>query len=250
MKFLLLIHLYLILNGFSCIAQTENPAEVSAQFLEAIKDGKPLDTYIDQLAKYNVAYLEQYLDNDDKRLAFWINVYNGFIQHILSASPEQYEDRNAFFKKPMIDIAGRTMSFASIEHGIIRHSQYELFLGYLTKLFPPDYEKRLRVKERDSRIHFALNCGAKSCPPVKVYRHETLQRQLTESTISYLGETTIYHPEADHAEVVALFSWFRGDFGGGEGIRDMLVQYNAVNTRPEKVTTLYYDWTLDLDNWR
>jgi hypothetical protein len=233
-----------------CYSQTNEYVRLSADLLEATRAGTDTKALQAQLSDLSIDQLQAELDTDAKKFAFWVNIYNAYIQIILSEKPELYEDRRTFFKEPYIDMAGRTMAFADIEHGIIRRSALELFLGYLTNPFAPSWQKDLRVKERDYRIHFALNCGAKSCPPVTVYLDDKLDEQFDYMTKTYLAETTEYIADQDLAKVVSLFSWFRGDFGGGDGIRDILVQYEATPQRPSKVETTAYDWTLDLDNWR
>ena len=35
-----------------------------------------------------------------------------------------------------------------------------------------DPRLKVALKVLDPRIHFALNCGAKSCPPIRVYTEE------------------------------------------------------------------------------
>lgn len=242
---ILLVHLPLLLNS-----QTNDFVRLSADLLETTRAKESTEELQKKLSSFTLQALADGLQSDDEKLAFWINIYNAYIQIILTEEPESYEDRRSFFKKPYIDMAGRTLSFADIEHGIIRRSAMELFLGYLTNPFAPGWEKDLRVKKRDYRIHFALNCGAKSCPPVAVYLDDQLDDQLDYMTKTYLGETTDYVEGKDLAKVVALFSWFRGDFGGGSGIRDILVTYEATPVRPDKVETKSYDWTLELDNWR
>lgn len=41
------------------------------------------------------------------------------------------------------------------------------------------------VKDMDKRIHFALNCGAKSCPPIKVYTPDTLEEGLQSAATAF-----------------------------------------------------------------
>ena len=41
------------------------------------------------------------------------------------------------------------------------------------------------VTPMDPRIHFALVCGAKSCPPIKVYTPTTLQEGLDSATSAF-----------------------------------------------------------------
>lgn len=247
MRILLLLFVIYTSNSYS---QTHKYVRMSADLLEATRAGRDTKPLQDELSSLTLDQLASELDTDAKKLAFWINIYNAYIVIILSEQPDLYEDRRNFFKEPFINMAGRTMAFADVEHGIIRRSALELFLGYLSNPFAPGWEKDLRVSERDFRIHFALNCGAKSCPPVTIYLDDRLDEQLDYMTKTYLAETTTYLADKDLAQVVSLFSWFRGDFGGGDGIRDILVEYGAAPTRPSKVETTEYDWTLDLDNWR
>lgn len=41
------------------------------------------------------------------------------------------------------------------------------------------------VQPMDPRIHFALVCGAKSCPPIKVYTADSLHEGLESATIAF-----------------------------------------------------------------
>jgi len=202
------------------------------------------------LAKTSLEVLEKGINTDHQKLAFWINIYNAYIQLILTDNPELYENRSAFFSMEQIPVAGRKLSFAKIEHGILRKSQWEWGLGYFRKWFPDKFEQVLRVKQRDYRIHFALNCGAQSCPPVAVYDPERLQEQLNTATRNYLGRTSEYHKQENEVEITALFKWFRGDFCGSSGIRNILTEYDIIpkGAKPE-LNYQKYDWTLDLDNF-
>ena len=42
------------------------------------------------------------------------------------------------------------------------------------------------VVELDPRIHFTLNCGATSCPPIRVYSAPNLDSQLNRAAASFL----------------------------------------------------------------
>jgi Protein of unknown function, DUF547 len=41
------------------------------------------------------------------------------------------------------------------------------------------------VQQLDPRIHFALVCGAKSCPPIKLYTPETLEEGLQSAAEAF-----------------------------------------------------------------
>ena len=54
-----------------------------------------------------------------------------------------------------------------------------------------DPRLKISLAHVDPRIHFALNCGAKSCPPIKTFSGDQVQDQLQVATSSFL-EVSIY----------------------------------------------------------
>lgn len=222
---------------------------LSEQFLTSIKNGKETNDLRAKLYAFSLEDLESGLKSDAQKLAFWVNIYNGYIQVILSEHPEKYDDRREFFKAEQIPIAGRLVSFAKIEHGIIRKSQWALGLGKFRKWFPNKFERKLRVDKRDYRIHFALNCGAKDCPPVAVYDSDRLDEQFNKGTEMYLKKSSEFNKEKNEVGVTSLFSWFRGDFGSKNGVKKILKGQDIIPSFDVDIAYKNYDWTLDLDNW-
>jgi len=223
---------------------------LSEEFLQRIKLGKDTKDIQNMLANTTLNQLENGLHTDAHKLSFWVNIYNAYIQVILSKNPELYENRNEFFNKAQIEIAGETISFAKIEHGIIRKSQWDLGLGYFRKWFPNKFERKLRVENQDYRVHFALNCGAKDCPPVTIYKAQSLNEQFNKGMASYLTKTSEYDKTKKEVAVTSLFSWFRGDFGSKSGVKKILKEVEIIPTTKE-IDLIYkdYDWTLDLNNF-
>lgn len=231
-------------------ADISNFNSFSESFLRCAKERKDTQRFEDQLANTTLESLEKGLQTDHQKLAFWINIYNAYIQVILSKNPELYEDRQAFFNEDRIIIAGEKVAFSKIEHGIIRKSQWPLGLGEIRKWFPNKFERRLRVSKRDYRIHFALNCGAKDCPSVAIYEADRLEEQLKKSTAMYLKKTTDYDASKKQVAITSLFSWFRGDFGSKNDVKKILKAQGLIpTTKNVDITYENYDWTLDLDNW-
>lgn len=258
MKLKITIYFVLMLSIFF-YAYGQNPSSdtnqkpdymaASIALLEALKnnlDPLPARTILEAST---LKGLTQQLRTDAQRYAFWINVYNAYIQIHLKANPEYYEDRSAFFKKPLIKMAGVEMSFADIEHGIIRGGQFEYFLGYIRNPFVANYKKKLRPQKLDYRLHFALNCGAKSCPPVAIYKSATLDSQLDKSARLFLDKFSTYDEDKNEVLTTALFSWFRGDFNGKSGVKRILVAYDIVPSQEVDLRFDKYDWTLLLDNY-
>ncbi|GAA4196192.1 hypothetical protein GCM10022289_01530 [Pedobacter jeongneungensis] len=225
--------------------------KLSQNFLYAAKTGDSTAAYIDSLKNADKNRIAAQLSNDHKKLAFWLNLYNGFTQVLLNKDPDQYKTRGSFFSSKQIDVAGQQLSLDLIEHGILRHSKVKWAEGFLGKAFPSRFEKQFRVDKLDYRIHFALNCGAKSCPPIAFYDPEQLDKQLVVAVKTYLKGEVIYNKVQNTVEVPALMGWFRRDFGGKKGILEVLINYKIIpeGTKP-KIHFKKYDWSLYLNNYK
>ena len=261
LKFGFFIPVLFIILSFSCSSQQkivknadllDNNSFVmlSIEMMDAVKNKENLDGLKARYEKLDVDTLSKYLKTDNQKKAFWINTYNSFIQILLTNNPEYFENRGDFFGKPKIIIAHRKLSFDDIEHGIIRGSKIKLSLGLLRNPFVDDFEKKLRTKNEDGRVHFALNCGAKSCPLVATYDAKNFDSKIDQVAKSFLHKMSTYNEAENKVLTTPLFSWFRGDFNGKNGILKLLKQYEVI---PEKSTPKIeydnYDWTLSLGNY-
>ncbi|NJL75856.1 MAG: DUF547 domain-containing protein [Saprospiraceae bacterium] len=225
--------------------------DCATELVQTAQNGQSAKTIFEDLAKATLNDLKSELNSDDQKFAFWMNLYNGAVQHLLTENPNLFDDRSKFFSTPRLTIGGVLMSLDDIEHGMIRKSKVKLSLGLLGKWFVSNFEKSLRVNQINPRIHFALNCGAKSCPAVAIYDASRVQEQLDVAAQQYLAETTTYLLDQNKVQVTALMSWFRGDFGGLAGAKAMLKSYNLI---PEDANPSIefkdYDWTLELGNYK
>ena len=105
------------------------------------------------------------------------------------------------------------------------------------------------VDRLDWRIHFALNCGAQSCPPIAFYKVDQLDAQLDLATSSFLqSETSIDH-DRKTIHLSKLFRWFAADFGGKSGIRKILA--DRLDTTISGYQLIYkpYNWDEQLGNF-
>ena len=253
MKHLLLIYFVSFFNFIHAQPLPSNIdyIKVSQLFLYAVRTGDSSDQYILQLIKADMQKLHYQLPTDVKKKAFWLNIYNAFVQKLLTKNPGKYKNRNSFFSLKKIVIAGKQLSLDDIEHGVLRRSKIKWSLGYLNKFFQSDFEKKFRVAKLDNRIHFALNCGAKSCPPITYYDPEKIDMQLELATRNYLKSETVYDKTSDSIFLPKIMNWFRADFGGKNGIRKMLKKYQIINSDKEvKISFKKYDWTLFLNNYK
>jgi hypothetical protein len=226
---------------------TADPLELAREFLLAVRRGEDPDAHAAALDSLGDDGLAAALGDDDARLAFWTNVYNAAVQRALAADPDRYDSRRRFFGRPVVTVAGHPLSPNDIEHGILRGSMSSLGLGYLPRLRPDAFERRHRVETLDSRVHFALNCGAAACPPIAAYDADRVDEQLRLATESYLEATVEYDEAAGLARVPRLFLWYVGDFGGRSGTRAFLRDHGVVpGDASPRIRYQSYDWRLSL----
>lgn len=222
----------------------------SREYLLAARREEDTSAVRNYLAGVDPDSLPSLLPDDDHRLAFWVNVYNAAVQDRLREDESRYDSRRRFFGREQVTVAGHDLSLDDIEHGLLRRSQLSFGLGYLWNPAPGEFERANRVEKRDFRIHFALNCGAASCPPIAAYSVDDIDAELDLATESFVHATTDYDADDNVARVSRLFLWYRGDFGGKSGIVDLLRTREVVP--PGATPTLRYhdyDWSLALDNF-
>jgi len=106
---------------------------------------------------------------------------------------------------------GQVFSLDDIEHGILRGNRPHPSSSH-PQFSPTDDRRKLAVKQVDSRIHFALNCGAKSCPPISFYTVENLQRGLDLAAQNFLTNETSVDLETKTITISKLLLWYREDF--------------------------------------
>jgi hypothetical protein len=221
-----------------------NANEISESFLRDIKMGRPIDEWRQAIANISDAELTASLTHQNNRLAFWLNLYNAFFQDIMQQHPEWFKNKYKLFFGKHFKVANRAMSLDDIEHDMLRKSTLKWSLGYIRNPFPSQFEQSFQVFELDPRIHFALNCGAVSCPPIRFYTADNVPEQLEMATINYLVHDTVFDTNKNEYQVTKLMSWFRGDFGGINGIKSFLKQYEIIPNTDVKIAFKPYNWSM------
>ncbi len=245
----IIFFLFIITPFFTFSNKEKILLDLSYEFLTQLKEKENTDIIAKSYAKLNLEDLAKAIDTEAEKKAFWINTYNAFVQHFLTNDPTLFDDRGKFFGAKQINIAGIMMSFDDIEHGIIRSSRWKLSLGYLRDPFVPKFIRMLRTKNPDGRVHFALNCGAKSCPPIAIFHAEKIQEELDKISKQYLTSTTIINGK--QVTVTPLMSWFRADFGGKKGVKKDFLEHFGIIPMGANIELIFgdYDWTLSTGNY-
>lgn len=226
-------------TDFTAILSTHVDDAGLIDYAGLVANPNALDAYLTRLATTDPANL-----SDDERLAFWINAYNAYTLYLIR---DQYPTEgilktvsgpfiptvNSPFSNSFAVVGGRSMSLDDIEHGTIR-TEFE-----------------------EPRIHFAVNCAALSCPPLRAEAYEgaTLDAQLTEQTRRFLTdpERTQIDVQNGTAHVTKIMDWFKGDFGGSDdAVQRWIAPYiddaqakAALQSASLDVKYMGYDWSLN-----
>ena len=191
------------------------------------------------------------LVTDAARAAFWINLYNALLRHALArfGLGGSLRWHPWLFFAAAYEVGGHRYTLHTIEHGLLRANRPG----------PPWPLRPLRAGDPrlasapsafDPRVHFALNCGARSCPPVRAYAADDLDARLGAATRSYLAQETRVDWSARVITLPRLCRLYLGDFGGVAGVLDLLRDHHDEGARIDReradlaVAWGPYDWTL------
>ncbi|MCG3173631.1 MAG: hypothetical protein GMKNLPBB_01830 [Myxococcota bacterium] len=170
----------------------------------------------------------------NEQLAFWINAYNALV---LRGAAQRHPLRT------VMDVPG---FFDKTKHRVAGH---DLTLNELEN-------QRIRAVFGDPRIHFALNCAARSCPRLRAapWKAQTLDADLDAAAREFLASPggMALDQEKRVVRLSKIFEWYRQDFelGGARLLDFVRLRLTASDARllGEGVWTisfLDYDWTLN-----
>lgn len=237
----LLTFLYLVLPGTGLAAGVDN--KIYGELLARhVKNGKVnYDGFKQDQANFD-HYLKILNNADPKsltqnhRFAFYINAYNAFtIKLILTRYPaiNSIKEIGSFFSSPwskkLFSLGGKKVSLDHIEHGVLR----------------PEF--------KDPRVHFAINCAAKSCPPLldRPYEGNIIDKQLDEQARAFINNTRANFVKDNTLFISKIFDWFEEDFNDNPlpfirlyAAQDLKTKLDTIGTSP-KISYLDYDWSLN-----
>jgi hypothetical protein len=194
------------------------------------------------------------LRGDEERLAFWINVYNARVLHELGERPRSGNliRHSLMFSRVGYSVGGLTYTLNQIEHGLLRRNARPPFSPRRT-LRRGDPRHAAAPVKLDPRIHFALNCAARSCPPVSAYEADRVDDQLTLATRAYIQAETVIDRAAGEVTLPYLIKLYAPDFGEREAALDLIAAHLPENDRDwlrwgegarARIRFGRYDWTI------
>ena len=141
-----------------------------------------------------------------QRYAFWINAYNAYtIRRVVDAYPVASvkdlvdDEKRSFWDQEFVPL-GRLFAEAGDRKLTLNEIENEI----------------LRPKFKDARVHAALNCASRGCPPLfdQAFVADRLERQLDQRVARWLSSPASirYDREAKRLRVSRIFEWYRDDF--------------------------------------
>jgi hypothetical protein len=160
-----------------------------------------------------------------------INAYNAFtVGWILDNYPTgSIRSLKDSFTARRHAVGGAKVSLDDIEHRTLR-----TLVGY--------------------RVHAALVCAARSCPPLRreAWRAQGLDAQLDAAMARWLAREDLnrFDPEEGRIRVSKIFDWFEDDFDRAGGVIAVLQKHGPASAREtialiDDVKYLDYDWSLN-----
>lgn len=182
------------------------------------------------------AYLANLGDADpskmaaDEKKAFYINAYNVFAIETLLANPgKKITDIDGAFNKGKHRVGGEMLTL-------------------------DDIENRLRDL-KDSRIHFAIVCASKSCPPLasRAYTAAGLNEALEKQGRAFVNDPSknVIDKAKGRVALSKIFFWDRKEFErDGGALLKFVSRYGSdaatsswLATFPKDPEFLEYDWS-------
>ncbi|MCH7662408.1 MAG: DUF547 domain-containing protein, partial [Chloroflexi bacterium] len=167
------------------------------------------------------------LRNRKAATAFWINLYNALVidgvihANISTSITAGFLRIMRFFNRTAYNVGGMRFSLEDIENGILRANRGSVFVpGAHFSIDDPRF--KLTLAAVDPRVHFALNCASKSCPPINAYSEEHLDEQLDAAAGNFLDQEVRLDKEKGRLFVTTLLKWYQADFGGKPGVYEFL----------------------------
>ncbi len=162
----------------------------------------------------------------EEQMAYWINAYNAFtIDLILDNYPVSSIMR--------LD-GGKTWDVRRIKIGSKKYSLNQI------------ENDILRPQFKDPRIHFAINCAARSCPPLlnRAYTAGQLDSLLDERTRAFVNDPAYNTVRPGSAKISRIFEWYAVDFGN---VVRFLNRYSDKKINASAVVQYQeYDWGLNI----
>jgi hypothetical protein len=156
----------------------------------------------------------------EQKMAFWLNLYNalvidGIIHYGIRTT---VKEMTGFFRRVAYYVGGYRFNLDDIEHGILRaNAGHPVIPG--SQFGQNDPRRQFALDHIDYRIHFALVCGAESCPPINFYDAGKIDAQLDLASQNFLEQHVEIDPQRRIIRLSKLLQWYSDDFGASAWVK-------------------------------
>ncbi|KAF8403091.1 hypothetical protein HHK36_011185 [Tetracentron sinense] len=132
-----------------------------------------------------------------EKLAFWINMYNACIMHgfLQYGVPSSQEKLLRLMNKATLNIGGNKINALAIEHFILRQQSSSVLKDFCWSGEVGDKEALVRsiygLESAEPNVAFALCCGTRSSPAVRIYTADGVSAELEKSKLEYLQASIV-----------------------------------------------------------
>jgi len=209
--------------------------------------------------------------SSQEKIPFFLNLYNALVIHgyIEYGLPRKIISRLQFYQTVSYKIGSDIFSLEDMEHGVLRCNRKSPVPFFLNPQFSPKDPKlqfTLPEADFDPRIHFALVCGAKSCPPIRIFSTSNLNKGLHLAARLFCNDdSNVKISEKNRlVELSEIFKWYETDFGSNKfsmlsflhqfleepkssSLNQLLLTFNKHDVH---ISYLPYNWDLNGKLWK
>lgn len=189
------------------------------------QDEQKLNRLVQQIASFDVSNASA-----PEKKAFYINAYNLLVLHqVLEHYPlKSVMDVKGFFDGNKYKVAGQSLTLNELE------------------------KQKLLEPFKDARIHFAVVCAAKSCPPLlnEAYTPEKVEQQLQAQAERTLQSNQFIklQPKSNKVLVSEIFNWYKSDFGSSNNSVLSYINRYRKQAIPKNFTLGFYTYNWQLND--
>jgi len=172
----------------------------------------------------------------------------------------------SYFTAIKFCVGGHLFSFHDLESGILRSNRPAPYSPFV-QIGPSGKDPRQSLvvpdEKVDCRIHFGLNCGAKSCPPVKSFTAEGIEEELRIVAMAFFEDDDNAQVDVKSRTISLsqIISWYRIDFASSNNLLPRtIVQFLRGDKKDQlqamiddgksiKIKFKTYDWTTNASDF-
>lgn len=196
----------------------------------------------------------------NEKLAFWINIYNALLMHAYVAYgiPRSNLKRMSILQKASYKVGGHSINAHTVENYMLRcrsHRSTQWLQNLLSpgsKFKSSDGRRAFAIDRPEPLVCFALCCGGRSDPAMRVYTAKHVHEELETSMREYLQASIGFH-NSKKILLPKVLEWYTREASlSSSSLLDWVAQYvseedkesirSCIHSKPHKSATHCIEW--------